>query len=74
VQDVLVEVYQIEEDTELWPFSDRVYVLTSAAEEEVERWAAPLCPDVIEPGYAFGAPPTAPRLRPGMQVYSIWWD
>ncbi len=38
VQDVLVEVTDFEEDEEYWPlFSERVYVLTSAAPEEVEK-------------------------------------
>lgn len=75
VQDVLVEINEVEEaDEEMWPFSDRVYILTNAPEEEVVSWTAPLMADEVEAGYAYGQPSSAPELQAGMKVYGVWWD
>jgi hypothetical protein len=76
VQDVLVEINEVEESDEtMWPFADRVYILTSGSKEEVEGWAAPLMPDEIEEGYAYGEhTASAPALKQGMKIYSVWWD
>jgi hypothetical protein len=76
VQDVLVEINEVEEaDETMWPFSDRIYILTSAAKEEVADWVSPLMPDEIEEGYAYSETPhSAPTLREGMKIYGVWWD
>ena len=76
VQDVLVEVSEVEESDEtMWPFSERVYILTSAAGEEVASWVAALQPDEVEAGFAYGGVPSgAPPLSEGMAVYGVWWD
>ncbi len=75
VQDVLVEIYEVEEDNlTVWPFSERVYVLTDASVEDVSGWMKLLEPDEIDEGYFQGKPPAAPELREGMRVYAIWWD
>lgn len=74
VQDVFVEITDYEEDEEYWPFSERVYILTSAALEEVEGWTVPLEPDEVDEGYAFEKNPSAPELLKGHHVISIWWD
>jgi hypothetical protein len=75
VQDVLVTIYEIEEQDEtMWPFSERVYVLTSATPEELRQWAAELQPTEIEEGFIGGPPLAAPALKLGMKVLSLWWD
>jgi hypothetical protein len=75
VQDVLIEVYEIEEDDDtMWPFSERLYVLTRAAPEQIAGWLSPLQPDEIGEGYAQGKPAAAPQLEPGLRVLSAWWD
>lgn len=76
VQDVLVEVSEVEEsDESMWPFSDRVYILSGAARGEVADMVAALMPDEVEEGFAYGAPPSsAPGLRAGVKVYGVWWD
>lgn len=75
VQDLLVEISEVEEaDEQMWPFSERVYVLTSATEEQVADWVAELEPDEVAEGFAFGVPAAAPGLEPGMRVISVWWD
>jgi hypothetical protein len=75
VQDVLIEIYEVEEEDEtIWPFSERIYILTSASREEVQGWLAPLTPDSVEEGFAFGVPIAAPPLWPDVKVYAVWWD
>ena len=76
VQDVLVEVNEVEEgDETMWPFSDRIYILTSAAKDEVADWVVPLMADEVEEGFAFDmSPEPVPQLREGMKVYGVWWD
>ncbi|GAA3198671.1 hypothetical protein ACFO1B_02200 [Dactylosporangium siamense] len=58
-----------------WPFSDHVYVVTTASAEAVAAWAASLSPD--EPGYGWWG--SGPPLRPievpaGAHVVTLWWD
>jgi hypothetical protein len=63
VQDVLVEIHEVEEsDPTMWPFSDRVYILTSADRDTVAAWVAELEPDEIEEGYAASRPAAAPDV------------
>jgi hypothetical protein len=74
VQDVLVEINEVAEDPNTWPFADRVYVLTSGTADEVERWTADLRPGSIDEGFAYGKPTSVPALRPGYRCYGVWWD
>ena len=76
VQDVLVEIHEVEEaHEEMWPFSERIYILTSAERDEVAQWLALLEPDTVEEeGYVFGVPRQAPRLQDGMRSHAAWWD
>lgn len=72
-EDVLIEIYEAEPDAD-WPFSERVYIITRATQEQVSEWVATLEPTEIGLGYAFGTPALAPRLEPDVPVYSVWWD
>ena len=72
VQEVLVEIDDYEGLD--WPFSEVVYVLTSAFVQEVEGWVKDLFPDEVAEGYFGEKPARAPALRPGYRVYSVWWD
>jgi hypothetical protein len=76
VQDVLVTIYEYDKENEsIWPFSERVYVLTSAPPEELADWAKAIMPtEVWDDGYVGGVPPDAPAVEPGMKVLSLWWD
>jgi hypothetical protein len=74
VQDAFVEIMEIEEDEMTWPFSERIYILANADLPTVAEWVTRLEPDDVEEGYAYGVPPSAPSLRPGMKVYGVWWD
>lgn len=73
VQDILVEVYEVEDNQ--WPFSERVYILTSAAQSDVSQWLASLHPDDVNEGFEWSRPAsTFPSLAPGIKVYTAWWD
>ncbi len=75
VQDVLVEIYEVEErDESIWPFSERVYILTDATRDDLEGWISELQPDEVTEGYARGVPSAAPQLGSKMRVYAVWWD
>jgi hypothetical protein len=73
VQAVLVTIYEVvEDDTSMWPFSDRVYVFTSATSEQLRNWSSELQPDSIDEGFVGGPPSAAPLLAQGMKVLSLW--
>jgi hypothetical protein len=76
VQDVLVTIYEYDEDDETtWPFSERVYVITNASVADLSEWAKELqASEVVDDGFVGGVPPAAPKLQPGMKVLSLWWD
>lgn len=73
VQDVLVRIYQYD-DPLSWPYTDTVYIITSAPAKKVEEWVAPLKPDEIYPQWMYGKPAAAPEPESGMTAYSVWWD
>lgn len=74
VQDVLIEINEVVDDPHTWPFSDRVYILSSAAIEDIQAWLRPLRPDEVTEGWAYEKPPAAPAPNPGVKVYAAWWD
>jgi hypothetical protein len=67
VQDVMVEIFESPDD-DTWPASDRIYIITSASEDDVESWVEALHPDEIAEGYIDEVPSGAPLLQPGMKV------
>jgi hypothetical protein len=73
VQDVLVRVCEFDSPAS-WPYSDTVYILTSAQLDEVQQWVSPLKPDEVHGEWMYGAPPNAPELSTGIKPYSVWWD
>ena len=73
VQGVLVAIHEVDEDT-VWPFSECVYILTSASTNEVSKWMQKLQPSEISDGWLYNQPPDAPSLKNGMRPVSCWWD
>jgi hypothetical protein len=60
-----------------WPYTDTLYILTSATPAAVREWFAAVSPDEVEPGWgtASGDPPAgAPRLAAGIRPVRVWWD
>ena len=74
VQDVLIEIYEFEDEYADWPFSESVYIVTSATKEDVTEWMQPLQPDEIGEGWTGGRPSAAPEVKEGYKVYRAWWD
>jgi hypothetical protein len=62
IQDVLMEINQVD-DGDAWPFSDCIYIITSASEEQVESWVKALHPDEVAEGYIEVVPSGAPLLQ-----------
>jgi hypothetical protein len=58
---------------DLWPFSDHVYVVTTATPPEVARWAAVLHPDLPAVAGHPDEPPPLP-IPPGTHAVVLWWD
>lgn len=73
VQDVLVRIYAYDDPTS-WPYTDTVYIITSAPIKDVQAWVSPLRPDEVRAEWMYGKPPAAPEVKPSMTPYSIWWD
>jgi hypothetical protein len=73
VQDVFVAIHELNEET-VWPYSECVYILTSARAEEVTQWMKKLQPSEVSEGWLYKKPPNAPSLKDGIRVVSCWWD
>ena len=75
VQDVLVHITESAADGQTdWPFSDHVYIISSAGIDELSEQLTPLQPDPVTEGLMEKAPDNFPPLREGMRVICIWWD
>lgn len=72
VKDVRVQVTAFDDPS--WPFSDTVYVMTSASPEEVASWF----PDDLKPDETwegFVEQPYEPyKAPPGTKPIACWWD
>jgi hypothetical protein len=72
VQDIRVQITAF--DVEEWPFSDTIYIMTSAAPEEVATWfPEELAPDETWSGFAEQSyePYSVPA---GSEPVACWWD
>ena len=73
VQDVLVEIVDLV-DEHSWPFSDKVFVLTSMPAEILRKLMSKLEPDEVGQFPADLTPRDLPPLKTGMQILGAWWD
>lgn len=73
VQDVLVRIHDYDDPTS-WPYTDTVYIISSAPLATVQEWVSPLLPDEVHAGWMYGKPPAAPEVEATMTPYSVWWD
>jgi hypothetical protein len=75
VSGVMVEITDLNENVpDAWPFSDRVYIITSASEDEVDSWVRRLCPDEVAEGFPSDIPVGFPPIPAGSRVFNVWWD
>jgi hypothetical protein len=58
-----------------WPFSDHVYVVTSASAAEVESWADSLGADMPGDDWWNDGPPLRQiEVPPHARLVTLWWD
>jgi hypothetical protein len=78
VSDVVLQVSEVMEGEDEWPFVEAAYVITSAPDEEVHEWARSLQPDPpVENGLTWlydSPPPGAPPVPEGYRVVTLYWD
>jgi hypothetical protein len=75
VSDVMVEITDLNDDSnDAWPFSDRVYIITSASQDEVDSWVRKLRPDEVAEGFPAEVPVGFPPIPAGSKVSCVWWD
>jgi hypothetical protein len=72
VKDIRVQITMFDDPD--WPFSDTVFIMTSASPEEVETWFSDdLKPDEISVGFARNSYEQY-MVPPGTQPICCWWD
>ena len=75
VHEIFVAFHFLEkgDPSEPWPFSDTLFVVTSASREQLASWVEPLQPDEVSDVFHFNE---AGRVMapPGTKVYCVWWD
>jgi hypothetical protein len=72
-----VEVFEIETalaNEAAWPFAEKVFFLTSAPRDEIERWSVSLKTDGAIEGFPQGIKANAPPLKAGCRVWHVVWD
>ena len=74
VSDVRVQVTMFDNPSE-WPFSDTVWVMTSADAATVRSWfAEAIAPDEVQEGWVKGVTYEEYSLPVGTKPVSCWWD
>jgi hypothetical protein len=73
VADVRVQITMFDDPD--WPFSDTVWVVTSAAAEEVKSWfAESIAPNETWAGWTDDVAFEPLPIPAGMQPVACWWD
>ncbi len=73
VADVRVQITMFDDPD--WPFSDTVWVITSAAPEQVAAWFdEAVRPDECLSGWTDGMTFEPCPVPPGMKPVACWWD
>jgi hypothetical protein len=57
-----------------WPEAEYVHILTSASQEEVERWVEEFDSDGVTADWAYSTHPAAPLPQRGYRAYTVSWD
>ena len=74
VADVVVQI-SMHDDPEGWPFSDTVWVITSATTAQVRSWVSErLAPDDLFDGFHADRPMATHPIPKGMRVVGLWYD
>ncbi|HZN37279.1 MAG TPA: hypothetical protein VFD82_00665 [Planctomycetota bacterium] len=74
VADVLVQV-TMHDDPQMWPFSDTVWVVTSASDADIKKWVPErLLPDELVDGFPKDRPMEKCSVPEGMRAVGLWYD
>ena len=73
VEAVYAQIAELDPGDDFWPFADTVFVVGTAAVEEVRRVLAPLQPDQVDP-IDPSTVPAAIREKHSAPVVMVWWD
>lgn len=74
VADVRVQV-TMHDDPEGWPFSDTVWVITSASDADIRTWLPErLRPDELFQGFHRDRPMESCEVPSGMRAVGLWYD
>ncbi len=76
VKDILVGIASVEEPDPggAWPFSETVYVVTTASDDQVREWAQSLQPDEVGSVGIFAYQPYIAAPPPPYRIVMLWWD
>jgi len=73
VKDIRIQITMFDDPD--WPFSDTVYIMTSATREEVASWLdEDLKPDEVAEGFTPGQAYEPYTVPSGARVICCWWD
>ncbi len=73
VEAVYTRISELDPGEASWPFTDTVLVAGTISVDELRSIVAPLHPDEVGRGAAFGAPQSLLQ-RHGGQILAAWWD
>ncbi len=69
---VLAKITEVMGEDE-WPFTDTLFVSTTAHPDVVAEWFEELSPDEVG-AYGVDGLKGVPKTPPGYRWYSVWWD
>lgn len=72
VSSVLISVVDL--DSDVWAYSDTVYVIGDISRNELEKLSKKIKADNIEEGLAHGHPYGYEQWDPVLKTYTIFWD
>ncbi|MDF9832114.1 hypothetical protein M2103_000322 [Ereboglobus sp. PH5-5] len=62
------------EDSATWPAAENIHILANATQDAVAAWIDGLEADGVIEGWPYGEHPSAPKPKPGFQVFTVCWD
>lgn len=75
VSDVRIQISCVDDPGEDWPFSDTVWIMTSASEEAVQSWfPSALSPDEVWTGWTTGVNYEALEVDAAHEPVAVWFD
>lgn len=75
VSDVRIQITCVDDPGRDWPFSDTIWIMTSARAEEVRNWfPRDLTPDATWEGWVQGMKYEACPVAEGQGIIGVWYD